>query len=118
MRYTDIQRLRKILSTSEQLNDYLKENGISEDQVINSYSIQWTVTTPLYNIGEQVYHISSEFKAAHPDIPWMRISGLRHRLVHDYEGTNWSIICQVLFEELPGFVEQVKGILANSPAAD
>lgn len=26
------------------------------------------------------------------------ISGLRHRLVHDYDGTNWSIISDVVFE--------------------
>ena len=32
------------------------------------------------------------------------ISGLRHRLVHDYDGTNWSIISDVVFEELPELI--------------
>ena len=49
---------------------------------------QWAVTTPLYNIGEQVYKISEETKAQHPEIIWNVVSGLRHRLVHDYDGIN------------------------------
>ena len=54
MKYTDIQRLQKVISIIEQLNDYLEENQITEELIENSYSVQWTVTTPLYNIGEHV----------------------------------------------------------------
>ena len=68
---------------------------------MREYALQWLVTTPLYNIGEHAYYISKEYKAEHSDIPWGMISGLRHRLVHDYDGTNWSIISDVVFEELP-----------------
>ena len=42
------------------------------------------------------------------DIPWSMISGLRHRLVHNYDGTNWNIIADVVFEELPILVKQLK----------
>ncbi len=35
---------------------------------------------------------------------------MRHRLVHDYDGTNWSIIVEVVFDELPGFVKEIKKI--------
>ncbi len=28
------------------------------------------------------------------------ISGLRHRLVHNNDGTNWNIIADVVFDEL------------------
>ena len=71
---------------------------------------QWALTTPLYNIGEQVYRLSPELKAQFPQLPWNMISGMRHRLVHDYEGINWSIIVEVIFREMPGFVEQVREI--------
>ena len=39
------------------------------------------------------------------------IAGLRHRLVHDYDGTNWSIIVNVVFEELPVFIEQLEKLI-------
>lgn len=38
------------------------------------------------------------------------IAGLRHRLVYDYDGTNWNIIVDVIFEELPIFIEQIKNL--------
>ena len=31
----------------------------------------------------------------------------RHRLVHDYEDTNWSIICDIIFDVLPEFQKQL-----------
>ncbi|WP_092994529.1 HepT-like ribonuclease domain-containing protein [Sarcina sp. DSM 11001] len=42
---------------------------------------------------------------------WAMIAGLRHRLVHDYDGTNWNIIVAVVFDELPVFVNQIEKLL-------
>ncbi|MCI5911724.1 MAG: DUF86 domain-containing protein [Oscillospiraceae bacterium] len=41
------------------------------------------------------------------------ISGLRHRLVHDYDGTNWSIISDVVFEELPLLISQIQQLIES-----
>jgi uncharacterized protein with HEPN domain len=35
------------------------------------------------------------------------IAGLRHRLVHDYDGTNWEIICDVVYDEIPDLIEEI-----------
>lgn len=111
MKYSDEQRIRKILEYSLKLCDYIQENSITKDKLMNEYSLQWLVTTPLYNIGEHAYNISKEYKEEHNDIPWGMISGLRHRLVHDYDGTNWSIISDVVFEELPLLISQLQKII-------
>ena len=111
MKYPDEQRIEKILDYAEKLQKYITENKIGKEKILNEIELQWLVTTPLYNIGEQVYNLSKEYKAEHKNIQWNMISGLRHRLVHDYEGTNWNIICEVIFEELPIFTEQLKKIL-------
>ena len=50
-------------------------------------------------------------KKSYPEQPWSMVAGLRHRLVHDYDGTNWSIIVEVVFEDMEPFVESVKQIL-------
>ena len=42
------------------------------------------------------------------------VSGMRHRLVHDYEGINWSIIVEVIFREMPSFVEQGREICGEA----
>ena len=69
------------------------------------------VTTPLYNIGEQVYSLTNEYKTRYTEIPWSMISDLRHRLVHNYDGTNWTIIADVVFDELPTLLQQLKKLV-------
>lgn len=110
MKYTDAQRLEKIRDYCGKLLDYIKTAGITRQMLLEDYTVQWTVTTPLYNIGEHTYYLSDDLKATHPEIPWAKISGLRHRLVHSYDSTNWSIIVQVVFDELAEFYEAVQVI--------
>ena len=111
MKYSDKQRIQKICEYAEKLLTYIGENNITKEKLLKDYALQWLVTTPLYNIGEQVYALSDEYKATHSDIPWSMISGLRHRLVHDYDGTNWNIITEVVFEELPILLKQLKMLI-------
>ena len=79
--------------------------------MLTEIPLQWLVTTPLYNIGEHVYNLSNEYKQEHNEIQWAMIAGLRHRLIHDYDGTNWNIIAEVVFEEIPVLIEQLKELM-------
>ena len=81
--------------------------------MISDLSLQWLITTPIYNIGEHAYHLSQNYKAAHDKIPWALISGLRHRLVHDYEDTNWNIIADVVFDDIPRLIEELRIIMTE-----
>ena len=111
MKYSDQQRIRKIYEYAFKLQGYIEEKSITREDLLKDFSLQWLVTTPLYNIGEHVYYLSDEYKAAHDNIQWTMISGLRHRLVHDYDGTNWNIIVDVVFEELPVLLKQLDDLL-------
>lgn len=103
MKYTDKQRIEKIITMVRKLNQYINDNSISREDVVNNETIRWTLTTPLYNVGEHAYNLSDEFKKKNSEIPWIKISGLRHRLVHDYDDTNWDIICDIVFDIMPEF---------------
>ena len=111
MKITDKERLKKIIKTWNSLQKQIVEHHISRDLLLTDEFSQWAVTTPLYNIGEQVYLLSTDFKKAHPDIPWNVVSGLRHRLVHDYEGINWSIVVEVVFDEMDDFVKSITDLI-------
>lgn len=56
------------------------------------------------------YSDEQRIKKMYDKIPWLMISGLRHRLVHDYDGTNWNIIADVVFEELPVLIAELEKI--------
>ena len=110
MQYTDEQRIEKIKTTVDKLIAYVSGSKLTRDQVLEDETIRWTLTTPLYNIGEHAYNLSKQFKEAHNDIPWSKISGLRHRLVHDYDNTSWTIICDIVFNVIPEFRKQLEEI--------
>lgn len=111
MKKSDTERIKKIVSTWDALKRQIDEHSITKEQLLDDEFLQWAVTTPLYNIGEQVYKISDETKKQNPQIIWSVVSGLRHRLVHDYEGINWSIIVDVIFNEMEEFVNDVKKLI-------
>ena len=107
---SDKERLKKIIETGEKLVSQIEQRAITQQQLLDDEYTQWAVTTPVYNIGEQVSHLSKELKSSYPDIPWSMVAGLRHRLVHDYDGIRWTIIAQVIYEDLPQFIEQVRAV--------
>lgn len=111
MNKTDSERIEKIISVWNALQIQIEAHSITRENLLTDEFSQWAVTTPLYNIGEQVYKISDEMKKQHPEIIWNVVAGLRHRLVHDYEGINWSIIVEVIFDEMSDFIQSVEKLL-------
>lgn len=67
MKKSDKERLKKIVSTWNDLKAQMEKRGITPALLMEDEFSQWAVTTPLYNIGEQVYQLSSEFKASYPE---------------------------------------------------
>lgn len=110
MKYSDQQRIEKMRETTEKLLQYVKKENITPERIFGDETVQWTVTTPLYNIGEHAANLTEEFKNQHSHIQWVKIAGLRHRLVHHYEDTNWTVICAIVFDVLPHFLDELKSI--------
>ena len=64
MKYSDRQRIEKIYDNASKLCAYIDEHKIKKEDLLNEFSLQWLVTTPLYNIGEHAYNLSNEYKKA------------------------------------------------------
>ncbi len=109
----DRYRLEQVVKTGESLLETIERRGIDANTIEHDQEIQWMLTTPLYHIGEQVYHLSRDLTERYPDVPWMAIAGLRHRLVHDYEGTDWRVINEVATDELEPFIKRIREVLSE-----
>lgn len=72
--------------------------------------VQDSVIRNLEIIGEAVTKLSTELKAAHGDVPWGEISGMRNRLIHGYISVNLQIVWDTVEKVLPGFLVQVESI--------
>ena len=51
MKYSDQQRIEKIRETMEKLLNDVQREQITPEKICQEEPLQWTVTTPLYNIG-------------------------------------------------------------------
>lgn len=109
----DAYRLSRIIAVGDQLFEVIERHGLTRESLLHDVEVQWLVTTPLFNIGEQANCVSERVTRCHPELPWASVAGLRHRLVHDYEGTNWALICDVVFDELRPFIEAVRAIIVE-----
>ena len=66
-------------------------------------------------IGEAANMLSKELRAAHPEVPWPLIIGMRHRLVHDYFRIDTSILAEVVDVHLPVLKEHLLSIIPTLP---
>ena len=64
----------------------------------------------LSQLGELCRVADDAFTAAHPEIPWREMYGLRNRIVHDYEGVNLMLVWEILTEELPELEQVLQSI--------
>jgi len=56
-------------------------------------------------IGEAARRISPEGRERIRVVPWHRVIGMRHRIVHDYMDVDYDILWQVVTENLPELIE-------------
>jgi uncharacterized protein with HEPN domain len=61
-------------------------------------------------IGEATKNLSSNFKKAHPRIPWKDMAGVRDKMIHHYFGINYDIVWTISKEELANLSNQIKEI--------
>lgn len=64
-------------------------------------------------IGEAAYHVSDALQSKPPEVEWLKIQGLRHKIVHDYYALDDSTIHHIATDYVPPLVEQLKKILAS-----
>ena len=72
------------------------------------------VTADLTIIGEAAQRIPEHVKAAHPDVPWALMSGMRNRIVHAYFDVDPGIVWDTVSNDLPQLVEPLRKILDES----
>jgi uncharacterized protein with HEPN domain len=104
----DILYLRHILEAIDRVLAYtsagreaFRQDTKTQDAVIRNLQI----------IGEASKKVSTEARAAHPEVPWKNMTGMRDRVVHDYFGVSLDMVWDVVENHLPPLRDKVQKLL-------
>ena len=88
--------------------------GLTAEQFISNEAMIDAVILCLIVIGEAAGRLSAGALAELPQLDWSGMSGMRHRLVHDYGRVRHDIVWDVVQTKLPTVVEQLDLFLAGA----
>jgi len=64
-------------------------------------------------IGEASSKIPEAIKNNFSEIPWIKLKGIRNRIVHDYFGVDVNIIWEIIQKDLVELKKQIELALKN-----
>lgn len=77
--------------------------------------LRLALTHIVQTLGEAARRVSMPFQQGHPDIPWRKIVGMRHKVVHDYLEVDYDLVWDVVTAELPPLVRQLEQLVPGEP---
>jgi uncharacterized protein with HEPN domain len=77
--------------------------GLNEERFLADSLRSDAIMRNLQIIGEAASRLPASFVAAHPEVDWTAITGLRNRIVHDYFGIDLRLVWTIVSADLPPF---------------
>jgi len=64
-------------------------------------NLRMAIAHIIQTIGEAARNVTEEYRKSHPQVPWTKVIGMRHKVVHDYMEVDYDIVWDVATVELP-----------------
>lgn len=107
----DRQRLLHIFDAIAEIESYTQ--NVQLNNFLDNSMMRFASIKQIEIIGEAANYITQETKDKFTDLEWRQIIGMRHILVHEYFGVDFTIIWQVIINDLPVLKNKVSAILTN-----
>jgi uncharacterized protein with HEPN domain len=108
--------MKKLDPDIVRLSDILQAVTDIEDYKLTTLSLKKDIHAVCYNIaiiGEASGRLSSGLQQKYHEISWQQITGIRHKVIHDYGKVDVAVLQNVITEKLPMLKKQIKMILAD-----
>lgn len=91
--------IEHILESIKNIEDFIKDS--SKNYFLKDKEKQSAIIRQIEIIGEAVKNIPDSFRKKHTNIPWIKIAGMRDKLLHHYFGVDLKTVWKVIKEDLP-----------------
>ncbi len=81
---------------------------LTREQFQSSRIHQLAAFKALETIGEAAARVSDTFRAAHPEISWRKIIGMRNRLIHVYFKVDLETVWATIQDDLPILIDHLQ----------
>ena len=81
---------------------------IDEDRFREDWVLQNAMLHELQIFGEAAGRLSPEVLDLAPELPWAKITGLRHKVVHDYFVVDLELIWDTAVKDMPAVLPSIK----------
>ncbi len=105
----DLQSLLDMWQSAQIVMTYIA--GRSPDQLQTDLQLQDAIVRRLLIIGETAKRVSETTRQTLPAIPWTAISGMRNRLVHEYDDIDLDTIWSTAVNSLPMLIVELQKIV-------
>jgi uncharacterized protein with HEPN domain len=75
-------------------------------------NLRMAIAHIIQTIGEAARNVTEEYKKSHPQVPWTKVIGMRHKVVHDYMEVDYDIVWDVATVELPALEKPLSAMLS------
>ena len=109
----DISIIEKIIKYCNQIEEAHQRFDSSFEKFKTDSLYHNAVCLCLMQIGELTNHLSENFKAAHADIPWNAIRGMRNIVAHEYGNIDFEIVWETASVEIKDLCDFCMNITKN-----
>ena len=107
----DAYYLKLLLEDVKIIMEYSQD--VEYEEFINDTKLIDAILFRLIQISEDIKKISLDFKNDHKEISWNEIVGFRNRIVHEYGKTDYSIVYEVVKNDIP-YLNEILGNIEDA----
>ena len=86
--------IKHMLDAMDQIEEYC--TNVTEQEFAQNRLLQDGVVRQLEIIDEAAKRISEPYRQQYPNVPWTKMSGMRDKLIQDYEEVDYELVWQTL----------------------